>query len=142
LFVCEHGNVKSLMAATYFNQLAQARGLPFRAIARGVAPDSQTVPSAIAEGLRKDGFEVSGFHPEMARTGDIQAADRVVLISTDLPLLKQVPEATVESWWDVPPATTDFAASSRELKRHVEALIDHLSPTSNASPAAGRTAIH
>lgn len=26
-FVCEHGNVKSLMAATYFNQQAAQRGL-------------------------------------------------------------------------------------------------------------------
>jgi hypothetical protein len=30
LFVCEHGNVKSLMAVSYFNQLAHERRLPFR----------------------------------------------------------------------------------------------------------------
>ena len=40
VFVCEHGNVKSLMAASCFNQLAEQRGLPFRAVSRGVAPDS------------------------------------------------------------------------------------------------------
>jgi len=28
LFVCEHGNVKSLMASSYFNQLARERHLP------------------------------------------------------------------------------------------------------------------
>jgi hypothetical protein len=44
LFVCEHGNVKSLMAVSYFNQLAQERRLPFRAVSRGTAPDSTTVP--------------------------------------------------------------------------------------------------
>jgi hypothetical protein len=44
LFVCEHGNVKSLMATSYFNQMAQERGLAFRAVSRGSAPDSTTVP--------------------------------------------------------------------------------------------------
>jgi hypothetical protein len=29
LFVCEPGNVKSLMAASYFNRLARERRLPF-----------------------------------------------------------------------------------------------------------------
>jgi hypothetical protein len=47
VFVCEHGNVKSLMAASYFNTMAQARGLPFRAVSRGSAPDSDTVPDFV-----------------------------------------------------------------------------------------------
>ena len=40
VFVCEHGSVKSLIASLYFNQRAQQRGLPFKAVARGTAPDS------------------------------------------------------------------------------------------------------
>jgi len=39
LFDCEHGSVKSLIAASYFNQRAQSKGLKVRSIARGVAPD-------------------------------------------------------------------------------------------------------
>jgi hypothetical protein len=35
VFVCEHGSVKSLIASTYFNQRAKARGLAFAAVARG-----------------------------------------------------------------------------------------------------------
>ena len=63
LFVCEHGNVKSLMAASYFNRLASQRGVPDRAITRGTAPDSTTVPPAIVAQLRDEGFDVAGFHP-------------------------------------------------------------------------------
>src|SRR6185295_11953988 len=63
LFVCEHGNVKSLMAASYFNQLAHERRLPYRAVSRGSAPDSTTVPPAIIDGLRKDVIDVASFHP-------------------------------------------------------------------------------
>jgi hypothetical protein len=55
LFVCEHDNVKSLMAASRFNQMAQEDRLPFRAPSRGTAPDSTTVPPAIIQGPLGDG---------------------------------------------------------------------------------------
>src|SRR4029453_10546575 len=63
VFVCEHGNVKSLMAASYFNQLASQRSLPFRAVSRGAAPDSTTGPKPIVAGLHADGVDGSDFHP-------------------------------------------------------------------------------
>src|SRR4051794_33971712 len=63
LMVCEHGNVKSLMAASYFNQLASERHLGFHAFARGTSPNSNTVPAPIIDGLRTDGFDVADFHP-------------------------------------------------------------------------------
>jgi hypothetical protein len=85
LFVCEHGNVKSLMAASYFNELAQTRGLPFRAVSRGVAPDSDSVPDFVKTPLTAAGFHVGGFRPQALSADDIEAADRVVAISTSLP---------------------------------------------------------
>src|ERR1700741_2821321 len=44
LMICEHGSVKSVMAATLFNQAAIERKLPFRAIPRGVTPDAAVPP--------------------------------------------------------------------------------------------------
>lgn len=85
LFVCEHGNVKSLMAASYFNQLAQERGLPFRAVSRGSAPNSTTVPHEIIQSLRGDGFDVSAFHPSAVSASDVSASQRVITIGTSLP---------------------------------------------------------
>ena len=40
VFVCEFGTAKSLMAASYFNQLAEQKGLAVRALARASAPKS------------------------------------------------------------------------------------------------------
>lgn len=85
LFVCEHGNVKSLMAASYFNQLAQERQLPLRAVSRGSAPDSTAVPLGIVQGLRGDGFDVSSFHPSAVSPSDVSAAQPVITIGTALP---------------------------------------------------------
>jgi arsenate reductase (thioredoxin) len=127
LFVCEHGNVKSLMAASYFNRLANQRGLPYQAVSRGTAPDSTTVPPAIIAGLLGEGFNVAEYHPVAVGVGDVSTSRRVVLINTALPDTAQLPGTAVEQWTDVPPASVDYAAASAALKRHVQTLIDDLS---------------
>jgi protein-tyrosine-phosphatase len=127
VFVCEHGNVKSLMAASYFNQLAAQRGLPFHAVSRGVAPDSTTVPEAIVAGLHTDGFDVGDFHPSKVTTTDVADAVRTVAISTELPASVRVAEHGIERWTDVPPASSDYDAARTSLKAHVSALLDRLS---------------
>jgi len=128
LFVCEHGNVKSLMAASYFNQMAQERRLFFRAVSRGTAPDSTTVPPSIIQGLRRDGFDVSSFHPSAVKVSDVSASQRVITIGTALPMDAQVASAQpkIEQWNDVPPASVDYGATRDSLKRHIEKLIEQL----------------
>lgn len=127
LFVCEHGNVKSLMAATYFNQIARERRLPFQAISRGVAPNSTTVPLAIANALRTEGFDVSAFQPAAVSRADVSASRRVVTIGAVLPQAIDAAGAKIEQWNDVPPASVDYAGASAALKAHVSALIEQLS---------------
>ena len=127
LFVCEHGNVKSLMAASYFNRLAEQRGLPFHGVPRGSAPDSTTVPPPIVAGLRADGFDVSAFHPTAVSAADVSAATRVITISIALPATAEVAGAAVEPWSDVPAASVDYSAARDALKAHVATLVDQLS---------------
>jgi arsenate reductase len=126
VFVCEHGNVKSLMAASYFNQLASQRGLPFRAVSRGAAPNSNTVPQPIVAGLRADGFDVSDFQPSKIAPADVVDAVRVVAIGTELPADAKTEEPHVERWNDVPPASTSYDAARTSLKAHVAELLDKL----------------
>jgi protein-tyrosine-phosphatase len=129
LMVCEHGNVKSLMAASYFNELAKARHLPFHATSRGTAPNSTTVPPAIVDGLRADGFDVSSFHPTAITTADVASADRVILINTELPSGIADASKLPVQWTDVPPASVDYGAAREALKAHVRELLDQLSAT-------------
>ena len=126
VMVCEHGNVKSLMAASYFNELASARHLPFHAIARGTAPNSTTVPPPIIDGLRSDGFDVAGFHPAAVSDVDVAAADRVILINAELAANISDAARPPEKWTDVPPASVDYDAARKSLKSHVRALVDQL----------------
>jgi protein-tyrosine-phosphatase len=127
LFVCEHGNVKSLMAASYFNQSIREFNLPYRAVARGSAPDSTTVPAAIVQGLEHDGIDVSTFQPMKVSASDIASPVHIVLIGTSLPAgLRASSKARIELWNDVPPASMDFEAARASLRKHVRELIAKL----------------
>jgi arsenate reductase (thioredoxin) len=127
LFVCEHGNVKSLMAASYFDRIARERGLHAHAVSRGAAPDSDSVPPAIAEALRGDGFDVSAFRPAKVSARDVAGAARVVTFGVELQAdaggAVAVPR---ERWDDVPPASLDYARSRDALLVHVRALAAEL----------------
>jgi hypothetical protein len=126
LFVCLHGNVKSLMASSYFNEQAEQRTLPFRAESRGVDPDSTTVPPPIAERLNRDGFDVSAFRPRKVGVTDVSGSGRVVLIGTELPADLQLPGVPSEQWNDVPPASVNYDDAWLSLKSHVDRLIGQL----------------
>jgi sterol desaturase/sphingolipid hydroxylase (fatty acid hydroxylase superfamily)/protein-tyrosine-phosphatase len=125
-FVCEHGSAKSLMAASYFNRLVQQRGLPFRGVSRGSAPNSDAAPTSVARQLEKEGFDVSGFRPSAVSAQDILASERVITIGATLPARVESPQSKVERWDDVPAVSTDYAASSAALKARVEELVESL----------------
>ncbi|MBI4912017.1 MAG: hypothetical protein HY823_04710 [Acidobacteria bacterium] len=128
LFICEHGNVKSVMAAAYFNQLAARKGLSVRAIARGTDPDSDKVPGPVAEGLGEDGLEVGKFRPAKVTAADLKDARRVICLNLPVESLPSPGGIRAETWNDIPPATQDFRSSRAAILRRIEALIASLAP--------------
>jgi arsenate reductase (thioredoxin) len=122
LFVCEHGSAKSVVAAAHFNQIAAARGLPFRAISRGTVPDAEMAPAAV-EGLLGDGLKPEGPAPTKLEQADLDAAVRVVTFCA-LPPGLQV-RSPVEQW-EVPPVSTEYAASREAMLLQIERLLREL----------------
>jgi arsenate reductase (thioredoxin) len=124
VFVCEHGSVKSLIAATIFNNAARERRLSFRSISRGIEPDA-SVPPKIAAALAAEGIDAAGFKPQRLSTSEIGHARRIVSIGVDLSAVapKNVP---VLRWDDVPPASADYAAAHRALTKRVDQLLIEL----------------
>jgi protein-tyrosine-phosphatase len=124
VFVCEHGSVKSLIAMEYFNRGVQERGLAYRAIARGTAPEP-IVPSSVREGLRSAGFDVSHFVPRLFEASDVE--DAVLVVSFDQDIAKMVGEKARHLAWDkLPGVLTDYTRGRDEIVRHVDALIENL----------------
>lgn len=125
VFVCEHGNVKSLIAREWFNRRAVERGLDLRAVSRGVTPDS-SVPPAIVDALRSDGFDVSGFEPRAFSAADAAGAVRVVGIGVDLSSVGERGDVPLDTWEGIPPASESYAASRDALRARIEALLKTL----------------
>jgi arsenate reductase (thioredoxin) len=126
VFVCEHGNVKSVIAAALFNREASARHLGAHAVARGVTPEP-SVPTAIATKLQAEGDDVRAFRPSTLGNAEVQAAQRVVAISVDPATLSAAGDK-LEVWNDVPPASVDYSASRAALLRHIDTLLSQLTP--------------
>ena len=123
VFVGEHGAAKSVVAAAHFNRLAAERGLPFRAVSRGTAPDS-AVPGAIATGLSTEKLSVpAGFKPTAVAASDVAGASKVVTFDVTVP----VADASKLSRWDKLPAFSDgYAPASAAIAAKVEALVNEL----------------
>ncbi len=122
VFVCEHGSVKSLIAMAYFNRRAQERGLAYRAVARGSAPEP-IVPGPVREGLRTDGFDVSDFVPQLFEASDVD--DAFLVVSFDQDIAKTVGGRARHFRWDnLPGVLTDYAGGRDAIVRHVDELID------------------
>jgi len=125
VFVCEHGNVKSLIAASLFERVAQQRGLPFQGVARGMNPEAG-VPAKIAAALAGEGVDVSRFVSQSLTSVDLGGAVRVVAIGVDVSSAVTVEEGRLAVWNDVPPASVDYAAARAALQRHIDELLADL----------------
>jgi chromate transporter len=126
VFVCEHGSAKSLVAASFFDRLAHERGMGVRAASRGASPDA-TVPPAIVDALRGDGFDVSTFRPRALKPADAARAARVVAIGVDV-VARLGPRARVDRWDDIPPVSESYPKARAAIVARVGALLDELDP--------------
>jgi arsenate reductase len=124
VFVCERGGSKSVIAAAHFNKIAKERGLPYRAVARGTAPDA-AIPAPVRHGLEQAGLELTIEKPVLVRPADVNGATRVVTFEVALPATFASSSAPTD-WRAVPSVSADFELASAEIKRRVEALIDEL----------------
>jgi arsenate reductase len=124
VFVCEHGSVKSLIAMEYFNRSVQARGLAYRAVARGTAPEP-IAPSSVREGLGAAGFDVSQFVPRLFEASDVKDASLVVSFDQDIAKIAGG-KARHLAWDHLPGILADYARGRDKIIRHVDELVDEL----------------
>ena len=120
VFVCEHGAAKSIIAAAYFNKLAQEANLEVRAIARGTHPDSELSPKAIT-GLGHDGLTPTELAPQKLSLTDIESAKKVITFC-ELPAEYQS-KVSVEQWDGVPPVSEGYQKARDSILERTSHLI-------------------
>jgi len=125
LFLCPYGGAKSVIAASYFNRLAEQHALPYVAIAAAAEEPYAAVPAPVAEFLQRDGIDVRTFKPHHIAAEDVNGAAKVVSIDCNLDAV-DLGGATVERWDDVPKVSDGVDASASAIRKHVEALAEEL----------------
>lgn len=125
LFLCPYGGAKSVIAASYFNRLAEERKLPFVGVAAAAEEPYEAVPKAVADYLERDGFDVRVFKPRRVAVEEIGTAAKVVAIDCRLDGV-DAELASIERWDDVPKVSVDLEGSAAAILRHVEALAEDL----------------
>ncbi len=130
VFVCRYGSAKSVVAARFFNRIAAERGLPYRAVARGIEPES-TIPPYVREPIRGDGFEIGVDEKPVAMdTAETSRASAVVAIMCKLPPSQSsVARQTIE-WTDVPDVSDGYGAARDKIVAHMNELVNTLASTS------------
>jgi len=123
VFVCLHGSANSQVAAAHFNRIASERGLPYTAIARGIAVDGP-VPTRISDGLSLDGLEPTD--PQPMTSADAVAATKVVAF--DPVPDEQRGAAEISSWSNTPLAIKDYIAARDVIVDHIDRLVPGLPP--------------
>lgn len=126
VFVCPFGSAKSVVAARFFNRMASERGLPYRAVARGLTPES-TIPAYVREPIRSDGFEIGADEKPIALTdAEIRGASAVVCIKCQLtPAQSSMTPQSLE-WADVPDVDAGYPAARDKIVGHLKELVSRL----------------
>jgi hypothetical protein len=123
VFVCEHGAVKSTVAAANFNQIARERGLPYVAVSRGIDLYPE-IPAVIRHGLAEDGLAPQDDTPRDLRSNEASVAARV--IAFDRVPGERSGAASVIYWSDVPPVTRNYLVGRDVILQHIEGLAAEL----------------
>src|SRR5262249_21543338 len=125
VFVCAHGNVKSLIASEWFNRLAAERKSPLRAVARGLTPENP-VPPPIVERLRQEGPDVADSEARALVPADAEGAVRLVFIGVEAPAWTERSAAILDRWDGIPPASERYDDSRDAIRARLEALLKEL----------------
>ena len=120
VFLCPYNAAKSVIAAAYWNRLAQERGVDVHAVSAGTEPSAVVSPAVVAA-LRAEGIDLSGHRPRRVTEGELTGAWRMVAIGCDLGGLLPAGVAA-EYWDDVPAAGEDLPACQAAIAARVERL--------------------
>lgn len=126
VFVCPYGSAKSVVAARFFNRMAQEQGLDARAVARGIEPEP-TIPDYVRGPIQQDGFQIGPDEkPVPIDLNEIRNASAVVCIKCQLP--KQYAAVAQRSfeWQDVPDVSAGYVPARDKIASHLHEFMSRL----------------
>jgi protein-tyrosine-phosphatase len=122
VFVCEHGSVRSVVAAAHFNRIARERGLPYVAVSRGINIDDR-IPARVRDGLARDGLAPVEDAPHALGAEEAGRAAQVIAFDTVPAERSGGAEVT---YWKGLASMKDYDAGRAAIVEHIEEAADAL----------------
>ena len=120
----EHGAAKSIIAAAYFNKLANEKGLNIQAIARGTNPDEELSPKTV-KGLMEDGLQPTESTPQKLLSADIESAQKIITFC-NLSDEENHQAVEIEHWDDVPPVSENYEIARDAIVKKLNNLLNEI----------------
>src|SRR5262245_15939524 len=117
LFLCPHSAAKSVLAATYCQQLLQQQGLACT-VEFAVTERGEAISPDVADLLAAEGFDLAGYRPHLVTHEQLYDAFHVVSLGCDPADLR--PRNAIEQWDDIPPTSHDLMAARNLIYGRVE----------------------
>jgi arsenate reductase len=122
LFLCPHNALRSVIAASLFNQLADGRAFGESA---GTEPDERVNDRTIVV-LREVGIKVPATRPGRVTAEQLRQADRVVTLDCPLdPALAALADGKLEEW-PMPDTAGKPVEAVREVRDLIRARVEQL----------------
>ncbi|MFZ6013655.1 MAG: hypothetical protein ACOYXT_25170 [Bacteroidota bacterium] len=124
IFVCEHGAAKSVIAATYFNKLAEERGLlSYEGLCRGTFPDPVLTQGTI-DGLKRDNLLDPKLTPQKLVINDTTNVERIIFF-TEIPADFKT-NIRYEDWSSLTNLDADYSKRRDAIIKKLNELLDSL----------------
>ena len=124
IFVCLHGAAKSVIAASYFNQLAKERNLDYTAECRGIEPDA-AVSESVRDGLTRDRMFDPAVKPQKLLASDTVGVERIILFTSLPPEIINTSIKT-ENWSQIENVDADYLKRRDAIIKKINELLDTL----------------
>jgi protein-tyrosine-phosphatase len=125
LFLCPHSAAKSVLAATYCQQLLREQGLAWKVEFAGTEPDEAISPAVDAL-LTEEGFDLTGYRPHLVTAEQLNRAARIVSLGCNPARLRLHTIVPIEQWDDIPPTSQALTAARDLIYGRVEQLVRNL----------------
>lgn len=123
IFVCEHGAAKSVIAASYFNQMAKERNLDYVAECRGTFPDSVVSPDIKNNLIKENVFDLTT-KPRKLLISDTTNVERIILFTPLPPELRT--DIQTENWSNIQNVDADYDKRRNAIVKKISELLDSL----------------
>jgi len=127
VFVCNYGFDKSVIAASYFNEVMKNKRLHYKAISRAAEAnlhETNSIPTAILTDILSTGLTLQTTNVTTLSETEVNSAYKIICLDKPLENLKD--HKNLIFWKDIPPLKAGIDKTTSIIKEKVDKLVKEI----------------